>query len=81
MIEDLSHSTDLTPDELDLWAATFGLTFPVLADEDYLVWEPYNDGATPTVLIIDRDLTIVHKAHGAAGANDDLLISVIDGLL
>ena len=47
------------------WAKTYGLTFPVLADLDRLIWIMYNDlGYIPLNMVLGRDLVIYYKDIG-----------------
>jgi len=47
------------PEHAAWWAESFGLTHPVLADT-YASQYNYTGGSFPTVVVLDRDLTIVH---------------------
>ncbi|MFT5679787.1 MAG: peroxiredoxin [Myxococcota bacterium] len=57
------ENTDATPPQVSdaaAWASTFGLTHPVLADTE-ASQDIYAQVAYPTLVIIDRDMTIVES--------------------
>jgi hypothetical protein len=47
-------------EDVQSWAETFNLTHPVLADT-YASQYNYTGGSFPTVLVLDRDMTIVNS--------------------
>ena len=56
---------DITTGDCGIWAGTFGLTFPVLADISLSVWNKYDEeGAVPLNLVIDKDFVIRYKEVG-----------------
>lgn len=46
------------------WAAQYGLTFPVLDDSGWSIFNAYNEGAIPLNIIFDRNMTIRYKTMG-----------------
>jgi thiol-disulfide isomerase/thioredoxin len=57
------QTTDGGPPALEhvqWWADTFGLTYPVLADP-YASQYNYTGGSFPTVVVLDRGMTLVHE--------------------
>lgn len=46
------------------WAAQYGLTFPVLDDSGWSIFNTYNEGAIPLNIIFDRNMTIRYKTMG-----------------
>lgn len=57
-----------------VWAAQFGLKFPVLNDNARGQWRIYGEGSVPLNLILDRNLTIRYKA---AGFNETTIVREI----
>ena len=49
---------------ISTWAQQYGLTFPVLDDSSYAVWNKYGDTHIPLNIIIDRGMTIQYKKAG-----------------
>ena len=47
-----------------MWAEDYGLTFPVLDDNDEAIWDQYGEGAVPLNLVLDRNNIIRYKAAG-----------------
>jgi hypothetical protein len=42
------------------WRDTFDITFPVLADSDWEVWDLYNlSGGRPYYVVLGRDMVVV----------------------
>lgn len=61
------------------WADTYGITFPVLADESSTAWNIYNEeGYIPLNIVIDRDFVIQYKE---VGYDEDAILSTIETLL
>lgn len=56
--------TILTSGSPSVWAQTYGLTFPVLDDNDESIWKDYGEGSVPLNVIMDRDGIIRHKQAG-----------------
>ena len=46
------------------WATQYGLTFPVLEDSSWAVFNTYNTGYIPLNVILDRNMTIRYKTAG-----------------
>lgn len=59
------HRRPVTNADSGIWADTYKLTFPVMADVRQEVWRAYNEEySIPLNLVIDRDLTIRYKKTG-----------------
>ena len=78
---------DADQDFLNLWADSFGLTFPVLGMgdipdllEDLGDAEVYG-GSIPFVMVLDRDMRIVRQFTGVSSANEEALDQTIERLL
>ncbi len=56
------------------WATQYGLTFPVLADGSWAIYNVYSLGAIPLNIILDRNMTIRYKATGYA--ESDVLAAI-----
>jgi peroxiredoxin len=56
--------TILTSGSVSLWAQNYGLTFPVLNDNDESIWKEYGEGSVPLNVIMDRDGIIRYKRAG-----------------
>lgn len=78
LVEDAAHQPVSSEAYLQKWIDVFGITYTVLADDDYLVWDQYGQGPFPTVLVIDRDMNITYKG---ASASEAVLEAEITGLL
>lgn len=64
------------------WANLYGLTFPVLADNNVNVWNLYDDeGYIPLNLIIDKKMVIQYKDAGYEPAIKESFIQIIEELL
>ena len=59
--QDVSGNTP-TVAEMQSWATTYGLTFPVLADADWKVGGPIGDNLIPFYWVLDSNLKIVAKS-------------------
>lgn len=46
------------------WASQYGLTFPVLDDNRYAIWNLYGEGGIPLNIIVDRNRVIRYKKAG-----------------
>jgi len=46
------------------WAADYSLTFPVLDDNSWKLWDIYGEIHIPLNIILDRNMTIRHKESG-----------------
>jgi len=46
------------------WASTYGLTFPVLDDSSWNIYNIYEEGAIPLNIVLDRNMTIRYKTLG-----------------
>ena len=56
----------LNKDDCAWWVNIFGLTYPVLYDLNFAVWNNYKseEAAIPLNLVIDRDFIIRYKSIG-----------------
>jgi len=57
------------------WADEFGLTFPVLDDSDWALWDRYDGTYIPLNLVLDRNMVIRYRDSGY----DELEIKSIIG--
>lgn len=63
----------------EYWASQFKLTFPVLDDNSYNIWNVYGEGYEfPLNIVIDRSMTIRYKE---AGYDEPAIISQIERYL
>ncbi len=46
------------------WASLWGLTFPVLDDNNRIIWNVYGEGYIPLNIIVDRNRVIRYKKAG-----------------
>lgn len=67
------------PAEAAQWAATYALTFPVLADPEFVTSAYYDEAQTPMNLVIDVDSMRI--GHISTGVNLDEVESVIGLIL
>jgi peroxiredoxin len=56
------------------WAATYGLTFPVLDDNAETLWAVYGEGYVPLNIVLDRNMTIRYKT---AGYSESAIVTAI----
>ena len=56
------------------WAATYELSFPVLDDSSYELWERYDGYYIPLNLVLDRNLIIRYRESGFYQADIELII-------
>jgi peroxiredoxin len=56
--------TLLTSGSPAVWAGTYGLTFPVLDDSSFGLWDIYGEGYVPLNIVLDRNMTIRYKSAG-----------------
>ena len=76
----IADENDDPCDQADLqrWANTYGLTFPVLNDADGSVWDTYGEGYIPLNIILDQRLVIRYKD---SGYNETTIRNWINSLL
>ena len=75
------HEDNISPDSSDLqrWIDKYKVTYQLLADQNYKVWNIYNDeGFIPLYIIIDQDMVIRYKD---VGMREAAMQSVIEDLL
>lgn len=48
----------------EIWATTYGLTFPVLDDNAQVIYDQYKKTTLPLPHVIDRNMTIRYKKEG-----------------
>ena len=60
------------------WTKEYGITFPVLDDNDEDIWDQYGEGSIPLNLVIDRDKVIRYKK---AGYSEAAIKAVIENYL
>ena len=83
LIEDASRDT-VELNDLEDWAATHGITLPVLAGSRAMIdlTEPLEDGypvtSWPTLVVIDRNMVL---RHGLNGWNGTTIQGWVEGLL
>lgn len=66
MIENMDQQTP-SKSELEDWADNYGLTVPVLADEELVIWNYAGGGSVglPYTVVIDRGVVIDSIASGS----------------
>lgn len=57
------------------WADQFGLSFPILDDNDGVLWERYDGYYIPLNLVLDRNMVIRYRDSGY----DELEVTSIIG--
>jgi thiol-disulfide isomerase/thioredoxin len=83
LLEDTNRDT-VELSDLQVWATTHGITLPVLAGSRDMIdlTEPLEDGypvtSWPTLVVIDRGMTL---QHGINGWNEAVITSWVEGLL
>jgi peroxiredoxin len=70
--------TTLVSGDPSEWAKEYGLTFPVLDDNNEAIWNQYGEGYVPLNLVIDKDKVIRYKE---AGYDEAAIKAVIDKYL
>ncbi len=73
----IENNDSVTPsvDELGEWADTYGLTMPVLADQDEAVMYTYASGSIglPYTVLLDRGVVVESVGSASVGDMDGLL--------
>ena len=68
-----------TQADLQTWANTYGLTFPVLNDVSRVAWNLYNtEGYIPLNIVMDQKLVIQYKD---VGYDETAIVSTIENLI
>lgn len=67
---DVPSTADLTE-----WATTYGLTMPVLADSEGVMWQFATSGSVgyPYTILLDRGVVVESVGTANVGEMDDLL--------
>ncbi len=73
-LEIFSFGIDWTPLDCEAWAETFNLSYPILDDTEYAVFNQFGLSAIPYNVIIDHKMNVVYSQ---AGFNDELLLDII----
>ena len=63
VLQENVHSEPPTGEDLDLWAANFGIEAPVLADGDKATANAVQQGQYPAVLVIGPDLRVLERVN------------------
>lgn len=56
--------TALISGDPSVWAQDYGLTFPVLDDNNQAIWDLYGEGSVPLNIVLDRTNVIRYKDAG-----------------
>ena len=66
-------------DDLNDWATTFGITAPVLSDDQGYSYVIEPNGSYPTLLVIDRDMRVAEDR--VEPAEDGTVRTIVEALL